>query len=69
MHPETVVVSGHDDPVGLDAVRAQIEVSRSCMALVRTALEDGLTVEQTTERGTDFPPQWVAFFYGLLSTN
>ena len=69
MHPETVVVGGHDDPVGLDAVRAQIEVSRACMALVRTALEDGLTVEQTAERGADFPPQWVAFFYRLLSTS
>ena len=54
-------MSGHDDPVGLDAVRAQIEVSR--------ALADGLTVEQAAERGTDFPPQWVAFFYRLLSTD
>ena len=69
MHPETVVVSGHDDPVGLDAVRAQIDVSRACMKLVRAALEDGLTVEETAERGKEFPPQWVAFFYRLLSAN
>ena len=65
----TIVVSRHDDPVGLDAVRAQIEVSRACMVLVRAALADGLTVEQAAERGTDFPPQWVAFFYRLLSTD
>ena len=39
------------------------------MVLVRAALADGLTVEQAAERGTDFPPQWVAFFYRLLSTD
>ena len=62
-------MSRHDDPVGLDAVRAQIEVSRACMVLVRAALADGLTVEPAAERGPDFPPHLVAFFYRLLSTD
>jgi hypothetical protein len=37
------------------------------MALVGTALEKGLTIEQTAERGADFPPQWIAVFYRVLS--
>ena len=67
MLPETVVFGGHDRPDDLDAVRAQIEAPRTCMAAVRTALEEGLTIEQTAERGADFPPQWVAFSYRMLS--
>ena len=67
MDPETVVFGGHDGPDDLDAVRAQIEASRTCMAVVRTALEEGLTIEQTAERGADFPPQWIAVFYRVLS--
>lgn len=69
MHPETIVVSGHDAPTDLAAVRAQIEASRACMALVREALAEGLTVEATAERAAGrFAPQWVAFFYRLFST-
>jgi hypothetical protein len=68
MHPETIVVSGHDAPTDLAAVRAQIAASRACMALVRQALDEGLTVEATAERAAGrFAPQWVAFFYRLLS--
>ena len=65
----TVVVGGHEEIGDLAAVRAQIEVSRACMAFVRGAMEDGLTIEQTAEQGVDrFPPQWVAFFYGLFAS-
>jgi cyclase len=68
MDPTTVVVGGHGDPVGLDAVRGQIAASRACMALVRESLADDLSLEETAERGADrFPPQWVAFFYGLFT--
>ena len=67
MDPETVVVGGHEDVADLAAVRAQIEVTRACMAYVRVSLDDGLTIEQTAEQGVDrFPAQWVAFFYQLL---
>jgi hypothetical protein len=32
-------------------------------------MEDGLSIEQTAEQGADrFPPQWVAFFYGLFAS-
>jgi glyoxylase-like metal-dependent hydrolase (beta-lactamase superfamily II) len=69
MHPETIVVSGHDAPTDLAAVRAQIEASRACMALVRAALDEGLTLEATAERAAGrFAPQWVGFFYRLFST-
>ena len=49
--------------VGLAEVRAQIAVSRACMALVRQALEEGLPIKETAARaeGT-FAPQWVGFF-------
>ena len=68
MDPETIVVGGHDDPVGLDEVRAQIETTRACLALVRQALEEGLTLEETAARAEGgFAPQWVAFFYRLLN--
>ena len=66
MHPETVVVSGHDEPTDLDAVRAQIAASRACWSLVREAVGEGLTLEETAERADGlFAPQWVAFFYRL----
>jgi len=68
MHPKTIVVGGHEGVVGLAEVRAQIEATRGCMALVRQALEEGLTTEETAARaeGT-FAPQWVGFFYRLFS--
>jgi glyoxylase-like metal-dependent hydrolase (beta-lactamase superfamily II) len=67
MHPETIVVGGHADPADLAAVRAQIVESRACIALVRAALADGLTLEETAQRGADrFAPQWIAFFHRSL---
>jgi hypothetical protein len=34
------------------------------MALVRDAIENGLSIEAAAERGAGrFPPQWVGFFY------
>jgi hypothetical protein len=68
MHPETIVVGGHADPADLAAVRAQIVESRACIALVRAALADGLTLEETAQRGADrFAPQWIAFFHRSLA--
>ena len=68
MDPETVVVGGHESPTDLGAVRAQIETSRACLAFVESAIADGLTIEQTAERGAErFPVAWIAFFYGYLS--
>jgi cyclase len=67
MDPGTVVVGGHEEVAELAAVRAQIEVTRACMAFVRASLEEGLSIEETAEQGVDrFPPQWVAFFYALF---
>lgn len=64
----TVVVAGHDGPVGVDAVRAQIAESRACMALVREALAQGLDRDQTVARAEGrFAAPWVRFFYGALS--
>ena len=64
MDPTTIVVGGHEEPADLDAVRAQIAETRACMALVRDAIDDGLSIEAATERGAGrFPPQWVGFFY------
>lgn len=68
MPPGTVVVGGHEEPADPAAVRAQIETSRAAMALVREAIEEGLSLEDTVARGGDrFPPQWVAFFYRLFT--
>ena len=68
MHPETVVVGGHEEPADIDAVRAQIAATRACMGLVREAIADGLSVEDTLQRAEGrFPPQWVGFFYRLLT--
>jgi glyoxylase-like metal-dependent hydrolase (beta-lactamase superfamily II) len=68
MDPETVVVGGHEAPTDLDAVRAQIEESRACMRFVESAIDEGLTIEQTAERGAGrFAVPWIAFFYGYLS--
>ena len=68
MHPETVVVGGHESVTDLAAVRAQIEMSRACMAYVQGAFSEGLTIEQTAEQGSDrFPVAWIAFFYGYFA--
>lgn len=68
MNASTVVVGGHEAIADVAAVRAQIEVSRACMAFVRESIEDGLTIEATAEKGMDrFPPQWVAYFYGVFT--
>jgi len=68
MHPETVVVAGHEEPTDLAAVRHQIAESRACIDVVRQAIAEGLSIEETAERAVDrFPPQWVAFFYGVVS--
>ncbi len=50
MHPETIVVGGHEAPVGLDAIRDQIEASRACMTFVRASIEEGMTLEATAEQ-------------------
>lgn len=68
MEPATVVVGGHGDPVGLEVVRGQIAASRACMAFVREAQSEELSMEETVERAAGrFPPQWVAFFYELFT--
>ena len=68
MHPETIVIGGHEEPTDLSAVRRQIGVSREAMKFVRSSIAEGLTIEATAEQGSDrFAPQWVAFFYQLLS--
>lgn len=68
MHPETVVVGGHEEVADLAAVRAQIAVTRDAMRFVRSAISDGRTIEETARAGQDrFPPQWTAFFYQLFS--
>lgn len=68
MDPETVIVPGHEGVADLSAVRGQIATTRACMAFVRAALEDGKGIEQTAREGMErFPPQWIAFFYGLFS--
>lgn len=70
MHPETIVIGGHDEPAGLDAVREQIETSRAAMAFVRAGIEDGRSGEEVAEAGADrFPPQWLGFFYRLFTTD
>ena len=69
MHPETVVIGGHESVTDLAAVRAQIEVSRACMAYAESAFADGLTIEQAAEQGSDrFPVAWIAFFYGYFAS-
>lgn len=68
MDPATIVVGGHEEPTDLDAVRRQIEVSRSAMAFVRASIADGLDLEATARAGADrFPPQWLAYFYGVFT--
>ena len=70
MHPETVVVGGHESVTDLASVRAQIEMSRACMAYVQGAFSDGLTIEETAQQGSDrFPVPWIAFFYGYFAAN
>jgi len=66
--PGTVVVGGHDAPAGVEAVRAQVAESRACMAMVRAALDEGLTRDETVARAGDrFAAPWVRFFYAALS--
>jgi glyoxylase-like metal-dependent hydrolase (beta-lactamase superfamily II) len=68
MHPETVVVGGHEEVTDLSAVRAQIGVTRDAMRFVRSSIGGGLTIEETARAGQDrFPPQWTAFFYQLFT--
>lgn len=68
MHPETVVVGGHDAPTDLAAVRRQIQASRETMSFARDALARELSLEEAAEEGAErFPPQWVAFFYRLFN--
>lgn len=68
LHPETLIVGGHGEPAAIPALREQIAQSRACMTLVREAIGEGLAIEATAERGADrFPPQWVAYFYQLLT--
>jgi len=68
MDAHTIVIGGHDAPVGLDEVRAQIGETRSCMNLVRRALADGKTIEETVASAGDrFAPQWVGYFYRLFA--
>lgn len=68
MDASTVVVGGHEAVADVAAVRAQIEVSRACMAFVRESIDAGLDIEATAEKGMDrFPPQWVAYFYGVFT--
>ena len=66
--PGTVVVGGHDAPAGAGALRAQVGESRACMALVREAIADGLSREETVARAARrFGAPWVRFFYAALS--
>ena len=68
MDPETVVVGGHEEPADLAAVREQIAQSRACMTFVRESIVEGLTIEETAQRGLGrFPAQWVAFFHQLFT--
>ena len=68
MHPESVVVGGHEGVTDLPAVRRQIAVTREAMRFVRAAIENGRSVEETAEAGRDrFPPAWTAFFYQLFT--
>ncbi len=68
MHPETVIVGGHEDPVAIAVVREQIAQSRACMAFVRESIAEGLSAESTAEGGADrFPPQWIGFFYRIFT--
>lgn len=68
MNDRTVVVGGHEDVADVPAVRAQIDVSRACITFVKAALADGRSLEETARAGVDrFPPQWIAFFYGVYT--
>jgi cyclase len=68
LHPRTVVVGGHDPPVDLAAVRAQIAETRACMAFVSDAVADGRTVEQAVGAAEGrFSAPWIGFFHRLFS--
>jgi glyoxylase-like metal-dependent hydrolase (beta-lactamase superfamily II) len=67
LHPEAVVVGGHDAPVDIAAVRAQVATTRACMAFVREAVAEGRSAEEAVDAaGQRFAPQWIRFFYGVL---
>ena len=67
MHPETVVVPGHEGVTGLKAVREQIRVTREAIAFVSDAISSGMSIEETARAGQDrFPFQWTTFFYQVL---
>ena len=67
MHPETVIVSGHEEVTGIRAVREQIQATRAAIAFVSEAISSGMSIEQTARSGQDrFPVQWTTFFYQLL---
>jgi glyoxylase-like metal-dependent hydrolase (beta-lactamase superfamily II) len=64
-----VVVGGHDAPTDVAAVRAQIADTRDCIALVRRAVTEGATLDETVERAAGrFTAPWVSFFYRAFST-
>lgn len=64
----TVVVGGHDEPLGLDAVRHQIAETRVLMSIVRDARADGATLDETVERAEGrFIAPWVSFFYRVFA--
>lgn len=68
MDPATVIVGGHEEPVGIAAVRDQIATTRACMSLVRSAIAEGLTADETVERAAGrYPPQWIGFFHRLFT--
>lgn len=68
MHSETVVVGGHEEVTDLEAVRAQIRVTRDAMRFVRSSIVEGWSIEETARAGQDrFPVQWTAFFYQLFT--
>lgn len=63
----TVVVGGHDPPTDAAAVRAQVESTRGCMALVRRALEEGLSLDEAIARAEGrYTAPWVRYFFGAL---
>ena len=67
MHPETVVVPGHEGVTGLKAVREQIRVTREAIAFVSDAISSGMSIEETARAGQDrFPFEWTTFFYQVL---
>ena len=68
LHPNAVVLGGHDEPVDVGAVREQIEEARACMAYVREAIAAGQDAAAAADAAPGrFPSQWVRFFHGALA--